>query len=407
MATVAIVLRKKKKKDGTYPLALRITKNRKSSFIHLDYSIEEKYWDDENNQVRKSHPNATRLNNYLIKKLAEASDTTLEVETQKNEVSPQAIKRKIKPKAGASFAAQSELYLTRLKDAGKYNRWNADKSRVKQFKQFLPGGDIAFSEISVGLLHRFKDWLKTTYKVGERTAMNHLVVIRSVFSLAILEGATEQKYYPFGSGKILIKFPPTTKIGISETDLQKLEEATFINPIDDDARNAWLVSFYFAGMRGSDLLRLRVSDFHELRLHYTMGKNNKPGSLKTPQKALNILAKYIATQRNDDDFIFPDLKKLSDQELKDPFIVQRSIASAMNRYDRILRERIAPALKIKGKISMHISRHTFATLAGDRIPLQMLQKLYRHSSITTTIEYQGNFIHKDTDDALDAVLGTQ
>lgn len=35
----------------------------------------------------------------------------------------------------------------------------------------------------------------------------------------------------------------------------------------------------------------------------------------------------------------------------------------------------------------------------------MLQKLYRHASITTTIGYQGNFIHKNEDEALEAVIG--
>lgn len=35
----------------------------------------------------------------------------------------------------------------------------------------------------------------------------------------------------------------------------------------------------------------------------------------------------------------------------------------------------------------------------------MLQKLYRHTSITTTINYQANFMFKDADDALDAVIG--
>jgi hypothetical protein len=44
-------------------------------------------------------------------------------------------------------------------------------------------------------------------------------------------------------------------------------------------------------------------------------------------------------------------------------------------------------------------------LSGDKISIQMLQKLYRHSSITTTIGYQSSFIHKDADDALGAVLG--
>ena len=53
---------------------------------------------------------------------------------------------------------------------------------------------------------------------------------------------------------------------------------------------------------------------------------------------------------------------------------------------------------------MHIARHSFGNISGDKIPIQMLQKLYRHSSVTTTILYQSNFIQKDTDDALDKVI---
>ncbi len=53
---------------------------------------------------------------------------------------------------------------------------------------------------------------------------------------------------------------------------------------------------------------------------------------------------------------------------------------------------------------MNIDRHSFGNLSGDKIPIQMLQKLYRHSSVTTTIRYQANFIHQDTDDALDSVI---
>lgn len=56
------------------------------------------------------------------------------------------------------------------------------------------------------------------------------------------------------------------------------------------------------------------------------------------------------------------------------------------------------------KLTMHLVRHTFGALSGDRIPIQLLQKLYLHSNITTTINYQQAFIYKDADDALDAVL---
>ena len=61
-------------------------------------------------------------------------------------------------------------------------------------------------------------------------------------------------------------------------------------------------------------------------------------------------------------------------------------------------------ISIDKPLTMHIARHTFGDISGDRIPIQMLQKLYRHSSITTTVAYQANFIHRDTDEALDAVV---
>jgi hypothetical protein len=36
--------------------------------------------------------------------------------------------------------------------------------------------------------------------------------------------------------------------------------------------------------------------------------------------------------------------------------------------------------------------------------IKVLQKLYRHSSIATTVNYQRNFINEETDDALDSVI---
>ncbi|WP_233268046.1 hypothetical protein [Algibacter sp. L3A6] len=55
-------------------------------------------------------------------------------------------------------------------------------------------------------------------------------------------------------------------------------------------------------------------------------------------------------------------------------------------------------------MSMHIARHSFGNISGDKIPIQMLQKLYRHSSVATTMLYQANFMRRDTDSALDKVL---
>lgn len=422
MASVKVVLYPRAKKDGTYPLALRITKDRKSSYIFFDYSVKKEQWIADKEQVKSSHPNSKRLNNFILKKKAEASDTSLEVETQRNEVSTKTIKQKINPKGGATFFAQAKIYLHNLETTGNYNSYIAEKSRVKIFRLFIsdrditktkPTGkkdiketglsDIAFSDITEGLLNRFKVELASKRKSSKRTIANYLIMIRSVFSQAIKDGVTEQKYYPFGKGKTSIDIPDSTKVGISIEEVGKLEQVDLPIPSHDHARNLWLVSYYFAGMRISDVLRLKWSDIKDFRLHYTMGKNDKSGSLKVPEKALAIMEKYAADKNSQSDLIFPDLKILPD--LKNKYEVKRKIANAVNRNNKILSRHILPAAGIKSKVTMHISRHTFATQAGDKIPVQMLQKLYRHSDIKTTIGYQANFVYKDADEALEAVIG--
>jgi integrase len=222
-----------------------------------------------------------------------------------------------------------------------------------------------------------------------------------VFSHAIKDSVVDSKYYPFGKGKTKIKFPDSIKIGLTAEEVKQLEEVALPDSTHNHARNLWLFSFYFAGMRVSDVLRMRWSDFQNNRLHYSMGKNNKPGSLKLPEKAIAILEQYKKFKTKGDDLIFPELKEC---DFENKFATQRTIGFKTSTIDKCLREHVAKAAKIEKKLTMHLARHTFGNISGDKIPVQMLQKLYRHSNISTTINYQGNFIHKDADDALDSVL---
>lgn len=404
MASIKVVLYPRAKKDGTYPLALRITKDRKSSYIFLDYSIRKEDWIEDEQRVKASHPNSKRLNNFILKKKSEASDKSIEAETQNDDVSVRTLRKKVKAVSGATFAPQAKLYLERLEAAGNFNVYAAEKPRVKIFKEFIGGHDIAFSDITVGLLERFKLHLKSKRGASPRTVMNYLICIRAIFNQAIKEQVVDKKYYPFGGEEgINIKLPESTKIGISIEDVIKLETVELVNPTHDHARNLWLTSYYFAGMRISDVLRLRWSDFQNERLHYTMGKNQKVGSLKMPEKVQRILAKYEHLQTSSDDFVFPNLKGL---DLRNTFEVKKKISYSVNRCNKMLQEYITPIAKIEGKLTTHVARHTFATLAGDKVPLQMLQKLYRHSDVRTTMGYQSAFLYKDADEALEAVIGT-
>ena len=118
MASIKVVLRKeKRKKDGTYPLAIRITQNRKVQYIHTNQSIALKYWDSNEHTIKKSHPNAKRLNSYLLSKLKEARDISLQLEEKNNGVSTQDIKKKVK----RDFEKLGKAPLSKIKIVGRNN----------------------------------------------------------------------------------------------------------------------------------------------------------------------------------------------------------------------------------------------------------------------------------------------
>jgi len=407
VATLKIVL-KNQKKDGTYPLAIRVTKNRRPTYIFLDCnSIKESDWDAEKQRVRKSHPNSTRLNNFLIAKLAEATTHSLELETQNKAVNSATIKSKNNaantPDNKTSFFKQAQVYLENLKTSGKYNVYVSEEGRVRVLREFAGNKkDLSFEEITIPFLNKLKAYLKGVRNVKERTVMNYFVFIRTIYNQAISARLVDRSGYPFGKDGISIRFPDSNKIGLTMEDVKTLETLDLSdNPFHHHARNVWLLSFYFAGIRVGDSLLLKWSDFRNERLYYSMNKNGKAGSLKLSDKALSILKQYESGS-TPHDLVFPDLAHLN--SLDNLYDVQRKTSYAVKRLDDALKE-IAKKAGWDIPLTMHIARHTFGNISGDKIPVQMLQKLYRHSNITTTIGYQANFINKDADDALEAVIG--
>lgn len=240
----------------------------------------------------------------------------------------------------------------------------------------MKSNDIAFADITPKLLNKFVVFLKHYHAgkknkkaMGESTIINHLAVIRSVFAYARRNKVIPKGLTPFGGDDgIKIVFPETTKLGLLAEDVEKMEQVVLENPKHDHARNLWLFSFYFAGMRVSDVLRLHWSDFHDGRLHYIMGKNDKGGSLKVPERAAAILEKYKQFKENAYDLVFPELK---DVDLSDEFETKRVIAVKNRAINDALRENVATIAGLSSIPKMHIARHTFASLAGDAIPIQM------------------------------------
>jgi len=275
MGTVQTVLRKKKNTQNLYPIAIRITKNRKASFIFTGQYIDEKFWDEKNRKVKKSHPNASRLNHLILTKLTQANEKLLEAEINDDTISAYNVKKSVKGSNKLDFFAVAELHLENLNNAEKYRQYQTQKGRIDKFKKFLGQSTLNFKEITVFLLKNFESHLLNQEKRKPRTAVNYMILIRKIYNLAISQSIVDRSEYPFGKGKIQIKIPESEKVGLSIEEVKILENAKNLTEAQQHAVNVWLTSFYFAGIRVSDVLQLRWSDFNDSRLLYRMNKNQK------------------------------------------------------------------------------------------------------------------------------------
>ena len=68
---------RRKKKDSSFPITLRLTHLRKTTSISLGYSVQLEYWDDKNQKVKRSYKGVSsisKLNNQLLKEKTRATD---------------------------------------------------------------------------------------------------------------------------------------------------------------------------------------------------------------------------------------------------------------------------------------------------------------------------------------------
>ncbi len=220
-----------------------------------------------------------------------------------------------------------------------------------------------------------KIYLRST-GLSQRSVMNVFVMIRLLYKNAISKKLADLNLYTFGKDKIKIKYPQTINIGLNENEIQKIEELDLKQGTDIwHTRNVFLFSFYLAGIRISDVLRMRWNDIVGARLYYKMSKNDKADSLKLPPAVLKILNHYSKDKRTNSDYIFPELKSIP---VKDSKAIYSRIKTSIKKLNDNL-SRIADLAEIDKKITNHIARQGFGNIAGDKDLPQMLQKLYRHT----------------------------
>jgi site-specific recombinase XerD len=424
--------------NDTFPIWIRITHLRKSSYMATGYSCQEEEWNPESSRLYESKPRVTlsqkedlnplelknlkktysaikvnslarKINSEIDKKVRKILLTTDKLEANEQNLSSKIIKNLLSSQdngySGKSFIQYWNKQILILEGKEAFGTLKTYKSILKELKEgYRKGKDLGFEDINVNLLEDYKGYL-IRQGYSKNTIHNHLKTFRSILYKAIKE--PNQNYFrqadnPFFS----FSLQPDR---IKKKERLNTEEIKLLQDLDldrgtrlYDSRNMFLFSFYCAGIRIGDLIQLTWSNVKDGRLEYTMMKNGKQRSVKLMPKALDILKLYKKEDNQTEHFIFPFLRDNINRVNKAYFKSQLEAKAAL--INKCLKQ-IAEKAVIKKNLSSHISRHSFADIARKKkTSLLDIQKLLGHSDSKTTQIYLDSFDIESQDEAHEAIF---
>lgn len=366
MATTinAVVLKHQQKKDGTFPVKIRLIHNRVTRYLDTQQYVSRKQLDKDYNikDGIVSKPIALTLEKYrdAISRMEEKldffdCDGLLKL-----------LKTENKP---IDFLAFGWAHANELERKGRTGTARTFKTVLRSLEDYFGRNSVLITEINTPMLRAYERYVVNPRKL-ERVSKrgntffidspgltvsglhNHMRDLRCLFNVARDAfndedlGVIRIAHYPFKSYK-LQKPPETQKRNLPVEKIKAVRDYPAL--VDDGrvelARDLFMLSFYMCGTNSVDFYYLTAANVRDGRIEYkrrkTKGKRKDEAfiSIKIVEEAKPLLDKYIG-------------------KLQSRFSSHSGLSTAISQGFRKFRNEIG-----EPDISHYWARHSFATLA--------------------------------------------
>ena len=367
--------RDKQKKDGTVPVYCRITIDGKEARFGMKKNIDPKLWNTKDGKATGKSAESSEINALLEKTKAGIHKIYREVQERENAVSAEKVKNiflGIDSKQYMLLKAFDEHVEENFNLIGKritkstYNRYYYLRVRLSEFlteKYHL--SDIPLREINYQFIRDFEMYLLTVRENKQSTIAQYLINLKKIVELAYKNEWIFKN--PFMNYKI--EDEKSERGYLTQAEVEILMNCKLDKRLER-TRDVFIFCC-FTGLSYIDVFKLTKQQIH-LSIdgaQWIMGKRKKTDvdyfipMMEIPKK---ILEKYKT-------HIFKDSKLLP---VKTGMIVNRHL------------KEIAEICDIKKRLTFHLSRHTFATLAMSKgVSLESVSKMLGHKDIKTTQIY--------------------
>ena len=275
------------------------------------------------------------------------------------------------------YIKQFEEYL-QLEKSLSGNSVEAYQRDIRKLTQFLESKGYRSNPLDIrsAQIQEFLEWINDLGMTPHSQART-LSGIRAFFKFLIMEDLLHADPTEIiAAPKLNRKLPDTLSVEEIETLFNAIDVST-----PEGARNkAMLETLYSSGLRVSELIELKISNFYEtMGFLKVTGKGNKERLVPIGRDALKYIRIYLdgirshlVIKKGNEDFIF---------------LNRRGVKLSRVMVFTMIKE-LAGKVGLNKQISPHTFRHSFAThLIEGGADLRAVQEMLGHESITTTEIY--------------------
>lgn len=382
---------RRQKKDGTYPVKLRVTFQRKQQYYPTGIDLNETQWE----KVGKPKPREDFIRD--TKRLLESFTNRADKIIREmplftfDEFETRYIGTAQAP--SDSVFAGFERYINQLKREGRAGTASSYQCATNSLQNYH-GKKIVltYRDIDPQWLKGFEQWM-----IGSGNSITtvgiYLRSLRTIYNQAVEDGAIDREVYPFTKRRYQIPTGRNTKKALTLADIEKIfHYDAEPGSAEERARDLWIFSYLCNGMNPKDMARLTYQQIGEKQIRFVRAKTErtkrdvKAITVAVTDDVRRIIDQWGEKPASPQRYVFGVLKHGMSAERE--LAVVRQFTKTINKYVG----RIALALGIDKDVTTYTARHSFSTvLKRSGAPIEFISESLGHQDIRTTESYLDSF----------------
>jgi integrase len=429
--------RRRIKKDGTYPVVLRVTYNRDPKRYRTGYALTENEFEHLWLDFESMKSNERKQLNCDYKKLGIIANVLRGIR-QKAIDSENAIEDFDFPLFEKHFLGKTtktpndvfagfDSYIKELNTTGSVTTAEMYGDSKKRLIRFLDHTGkkkkIRFGNITVDWLNSFEDWMRDPeVQNGKPKSWATIAIdvrnLRRIYNRAINTGSIKKtEMYPFGLDRYEIPGAVNTKRALTFDQVNMIfyydctgnneKNNPYLANLDkmEFWRDIWVLSYLTGGANFKDIASWKWENYSSGKIEFIRQKTRRKTksnletiTIQLDEFADTIIQNHGTKDRDPEYFIFPFYT--NDMDEKKKLAVSKQQNKNLNKWIK----RICKNLGFEENVSLMHARHSFATISMNRgIDTAYISKKLGHKDIKTTGAYLDSF-ENETDREYQRVL---